>query len=100
MGLLRKILFFIIALPLAVLTIYFLVQVWPERCDTPITCESDTTCGGAVELTRVCQDGAVFAQGQRNTCVNAGTCEASCETSFEPWLIEQCSAGCESGACL
>ena len=100
MGIARKTLYFLIALPLAVLTLYVLVQLWPERCDAPITCETDLNCGGNLELKRSCRGMDVYAEGQRNTCTQPGTCQASCQTAYEPWLIETCANGCELGKCL
>ena len=98
--LLRKALFWIIALPLAVLTVYVLWLVWPHPCATQVTCETNAQCGGDVTVRTYCRDGNLYAEGQRNTCVNAGACEASCVTDYNPWLVEECANGCESGACV
>lgn len=98
--LLRKALFWAIALPLAVVTVFVLWLVWPQPCDAQITCESDAQCGGSVTVREFCRDGNVYGEGQRNTCENAGTCEATCVTNYQPWLLAECANGCENGACL
>lgn len=100
MGFARKTLYWILALPLAALTIFVLWLVWPHECEGPVTCSTDAQCGGSVVVRQYCRDGSVYAEGQRNTCVNADSCTSRCETTYQPWLIEECKNGCENGACV
>jgi hypothetical protein len=86
----------LIGVTLAALTLYFF---FPESCGKQITCEDDAQCGGEIIGERFCQGNTVYGNGQVNTCIDAGTCNARCETSYATILIEECANGCSNGAC-
>lgn len=65
----------------------------------PVTCTTDEQCGGDIVTDRFCRDGNLWGNGQHNTCLEAGTPQSRCETSYAPFLIEACENGCSSNGC-
>ena len=63
-------------------------------------CRDDSDCPDEAVGDRYCMYGDVYQDIKEFYCENPGTSESECVDDRLPQLIEECSQGCDDGACI